>query len=166
MAKSKESSKELVNFLSDYFLSTCFTVFQILFCFLSLSLFIQIWSIRENSPSKIHQIPVWAEILMEMMILFGVTQWIHQILMRYVNIPLPCYVARTLLSWSCVVSETCKFPTRVSCVLFRICHVSICRVHFNISVSVQHSCHVHYYFWFWVLVVYQYICYQLGFLGR
>jgi len=46
------------------------------------------------------------------------------------------YVAHTLLSWSRVVSEMC--PTQVSCVFLRICHMSMCRVHFNVAVSGQH----------------------------
>ena len=45
-------------------------------------------------------------------------------------------VARTLLSWNRIVSETC--PTRMSCIFLRICHVSTCRVHFNVVMSVLH----------------------------
>jgi len=55
------------------------------------------------------------------------------------------YVAQTLLSWSRVVSETCR--TRVSYVFLRICHMSTCRVYFNTVVSLQHrlpfSCQLH-----------------------
>ena len=47
------------------------------------------------------------------------------------------YVARTLLLWSRVMSETC--PTHVPCVFLRICYVSAYRIHFNVAVSVQHS---------------------------
>jgi len=55
-------------------------------------------------------------------------------------------VARTLLSWSYVVSET--YPTRVGymCQTRVMCifkNLSTCRVHFNVAVSVQHS------WWWW-----------------
>jgi len=61
-------------------------------------------------------------------------------------------VARTLLSWSHVLSETCRTSwshvlsktcqTHVSYVLLRIRHVSACHVrhvHFNVAMSVQHK---------------------------
>ena len=54
------------------------------------------------------------------------------------------YVARTLLSWSCVVSKTCpthghEFDMRVgqTCVFLRTCHLSSWRVHMSLAVSVQ-----------------------------
>jgi len=46
------------------------------------------------------------------------------------------YAAWTLLSWSRVVTETCR--TYMFYVFLRIHHVSSCRVHFNVAESVQH----------------------------